>query len=147
MFSTLHPENNFMYLSYALVSLCQETRRQRYSYNLEQLLGTLSSSLLSKGTKIKVYRTIIFPVVLYGCETWSLTVRDERRLRAFENRVLRRIFWPKWDEVSGENYIMRSFMVSTQTNIVRVIKSRRIGWAEHVARMGERCIQGFGGET
>ena len=61
----------------------------------------LSSSLLSKRLKIKIYRTIILPVVLYGCETWSLTLRDERRLRAFENRVLRRVFGPKRDEVTG----------------------------------------------
>jgi len=62
----------------------------------------LSSSLLSKNLKIKIYRTIILPVVLYGCETWSLTLREERGLRVFENRVLRRIFGPKRDEVTGE---------------------------------------------
>ena len=62
----------------------------------------LSSSLLSKKLKIKIYRTIILPVVLYGCETWSLTLREERRLRVFENRVLRRVFGPKRDEVIGE---------------------------------------------
>jgi len=61
----------------------------------------LSSCLLSKNLKIKIYRTIILPVVLYGCETWSLTLREERRLRVFENRVLRRIFGPKRDEVTG----------------------------------------------
>ena len=57
----------------------------------------LSSSLLSKKLKIKIYRTIILPVVLYGCETWSLTLREERRLRVFENSVLRRVFGPKSD--------------------------------------------------
>jgi len=62
----------------------------------------LSSSLLSKNLKIKIYRTIILPVVLYGCETWSLTLKEERRLRVFENRVLRKIFGPKRDEVTGE---------------------------------------------
>jgi hypothetical protein len=62
----------------------------------------LSSSLLSKKVKIKIYRTIILPVVLYGCESWSLTLRNERRLRVFENRVLRRVFGPKRDEVTGE---------------------------------------------
>ena len=62
----------------------------------------LSSSLLSKNLKIKIYRTIILPFVLYGCETWSLTLREERRLRVFENRVLRRIFGPKMDEVMRE---------------------------------------------
>jgi len=62
----------------------------------------LSSSLLSKKLKIKTYRTIILPVVLYGCETWSLILREERRLREFENRALRRVFGPKRDEVTGE---------------------------------------------
>ena len=68
-------------------------------YSVQNLL---SSSLLSKKLKIKMYRTIILPVVLYGCETWSLTLRDERRLRVFENRVLRTVFGSKRDEVTGE---------------------------------------------
>jgi hypothetical protein len=68
-------------------------------YHSEQNL--LSSSLLSKNLKIEIYRTTILPVVLYGCETWSLTLREERRLRVFENRVLRKIFGPKRDEVTG----------------------------------------------
>ena len=62
----------------------------------------LSSSLLSKNLKIKIYRIIILPFVLYACETWSLTLREECRLMVFENRVLRRIFGPKRDEVTGE---------------------------------------------
>jgi len=62
----------------------------------------LSSSLLFKNIKIKIYRIIILPVVLYGCETWSLTLREERRLMVFENRVLRRIFGPKRDKVTRE---------------------------------------------
>ena len=76
-------------------------------YSVQNLL---SSSLLSKNLKIKIYRTIILPVVLYGCENWSLTLKEERRLRVFENRVFRRVFGPKRDEVTGngENYIMRS---------------------------------------
>jgi len=61
----------------------------------------LCSSLLSKKLKIKIYRTIILPVVLYGCETWLLTLREERRLRVFENRVLMRVFGPKRDDVTG----------------------------------------------
>jgi hypothetical protein len=60
----------------------------------------LSSRLLSRNVKIKIYKTIILPVVLYGCETWSLTRREQHRLRVFENRVLRRIFGPKRDEVT-----------------------------------------------
>ena len=63
---------------------------------------SLSSSSLSKNTKINVYRNIILPVVLYGSETWSLTLREARGLRVFENRVLRRIFGPKRDKVTGE---------------------------------------------
>jgi hypothetical protein len=61
----------------------------------------LSSSLLCKNLKIKIYRTVILPVVFYGCETWSLTLREERRLKVFENRVLRRVFGLKRDEVTG----------------------------------------------
>ena len=60
------------------------------------------SSLLSKNLKIKIYRTIIVPVLLYGLETWSLTLREKRRLRVFENSVMRRIFGPKRDEITGE---------------------------------------------
>ena len=62
----------------------------------------LSSSFLSRTLKIKIYRTIILPIVLYGCETWSRTLREELRMREFENRVLRRTFGPKRDEVTGE---------------------------------------------
>jgi hypothetical protein len=61
-----------------------------------------SSRLLSRNVKVKIYKTVILPVALYGCETWSLTIREEHRLRVFENRVLRRIFGPKRDEVTGE---------------------------------------------
>jgi hypothetical protein len=69
---------------------------------VERFQNLLSSRLLSKNLKIRICKTIIFPVVLYGCETWSLTLREEHRLRVFENRVLRKIFGPKRDEVTGE---------------------------------------------
>jgi hypothetical protein len=62
----------------------------------------LSSRLLSRNVKVKIYKIIILPAVLYGCETWSLTLREEHRLRVFDNRVLRRIFGPKRDEVTEE---------------------------------------------
>jgi hypothetical protein len=62
----------------------------------------LSSRLLSKNVKIRIYKSLISPVVVFGCGTWSLTLREEHRLRVFENRVLRRIFGPKRDEVTGE---------------------------------------------
>jgi hypothetical protein len=71
--------------------------------------------LLSKNVEIRLYKTIILPVVLYGSETWSLILTEEHRLRMFENRVLRRIFGPKRDEVTGvgENCIMSSFITCT----------------------------------
>ena len=101
----------------------------------------MSSSLLSKNIKIKIYRTVILRVVLYGCETWSLTLREERRLRVFENRVLREVFGAKRDEVTGKwrklhNEELNDLYCSP--NIVRGIKSRRMRWVGHVARMGER---------
>ena len=90
-----------------------------------------------------LYRTIILPVVLYGCETWSLTLREERRLMLFENRVLRRIFGPKRDEVTGERRKLHNEELNDlycSPNIFRVIKSRRMKWAGHIARMGERLV-------
>jgi hypothetical protein len=100
----------------------------------------LSSRLLSRNVKVKINKTIILPVVLYGCETWSLTLREENRLKVFENRVRRRIFGPKRDEVKGEwrklhNKELHNFYFSP--NVIRQIKSRRMRWAGHVARMGE----------
>jgi hypothetical protein len=78
---------------------------------------------------------IILPVVLYGCETWSLTLREEHRLRVFENRMLRGIFGPKRDEVKGE---WRKLHSEELRDLCRIIKSRRMRWAGHVAQMVEK---------
>jgi hypothetical protein len=75
----------------------------------ESVQNHLSSSLLSKNLQIKIHRTIILPVVLYGCETWSLTLREERRLRLFENRVLTRIFGPKRDDETEKENVIFNF--------------------------------------
>jgi hypothetical protein len=101
----------------------------------------LSSRLLSQNVKMKIYRTIILTVVLYGCKTWSLRLREECRLRVFENKVLRRIFGPKRDEVTGEWRRLHNkelYTLYSSPDVVRVMKSRRLRWAGHVARMGER---------
>jgi hypothetical protein len=82
--------------------------------------------------EIRLYKTIILPVVLYGCETWSLT------LRVFENRVLRRIFGPKRDGVMGEWRKLHNKDLYSSPSIIRIIKPRRMRWAGHVAQMGRR---------
>ena len=112
----------------------------------------LSSRLLYKSLKIKLFRTIILPIVLYGCETWSLTWREEHGLRVFENRVLWSVFVPKRDEVTGEWRKLHNEELKelcSLPNIVRVVKSRRLRWAGLCGAygIGERCAQGSSGET
>jgi hypothetical protein len=98
----------------------------------------LSSRLLSRNVKVKIYKTIILPVVSYGCETFSLKLREEHRLKVFENRVLRKIFEHTRDEVTGEWRKLHSEELNnlySSPDIIRQMKSRRIRWAGHVAHM------------
>ena len=135
MYSCIEKVEDFQYLWTTLTNKnsIQEEIKSRLKvgyacyYSVQNLL---SSSFLSKKLKIKIYRTIILPVVLYGCESWSRTLREERRLRVFENRVLRRVFEPKRDEVTGEWRKLHNEELSdlySLPNIVRVVKSRRMG--------------------
>jgi hypothetical protein len=86
--------------------------------------------------KVRIYKTIILPVVLYGCETWSLTVREEHKLRVFENRVLRRLFGQKRDGVTGgwrKLYKDELHNLYSSPSTIRLITSRKMRWAGHVA--------------
>jgi hypothetical protein len=134
----------FKYLGAALTnrnSIHEEIKSRLQSGNAccHSVQNLLSCRLLSKNTKIRAYRTVVLPVVLYGCETWSLTLREEQRLRVFENRVLRRIFGPKRDEATGEWRRLHKEELNdlySSPNIIGVIKSRRMRWTGHVARTG-----------
>ena len=134
--STFERVEEFKYLGTTLKnqnSIAEEIKIRLRSGNAcyHSVQNLLSSRFLSKHFKIKVYRTIILPVILYRCETWSLTRREERKLRVYENRVLRRIFGPRRDEETGEwrrlhNEELNDFYSSP--NIVRVIKNE-MDWA------------------
>ena len=144
---------DFKYLGTTLTnlnSMQEEIKSRMKSRNAcyHSVRNLLSPSLLSRNLKIKIYRTIIFPFVFCGCETELLTMREDRRLRDFENMVLRIIFGPKRDEVTGEwrkvhNEELNDMCISHI--VVQVIKLRRMRWAGRVARRREMCIQGFGG--
>jgi hypothetical protein len=95
---------------------------------------------LFRNVKVKIYKTVILPVVLYGLESWTLKLTEEHRLRVFEDRVLRGTFGPKGGEVTGEWSKLQNgelHNLYTSPDITRQVKSRRVRWAGHVARMGE----------
>ena len=117
-------------------SIAEEIKSRLRSGNAchHSVQNLLSSRLLSKNLKIKIYRNIILPVVLYGCEAWSLILQEERKLRVFENMVLRRIFGPRRDEVTCEWRRLHNEELNdlyTSPNILRLIKSKKneLGWA------------------
>jgi hypothetical protein len=121
----------------------EEVKRRWNSGNgcYHSVQNLLSSRLLYKNVKIINNKTALLPGVLYGCETWSLTLRGEHRLRVFENRVLRRIFRPKRDEVTGgwrklHNEELHNLYSSP--SIIRMIKSRTMKWAGDIVRMENR---------
>jgi hypothetical protein len=116
-------------------NLIQEDIKRRL--NSGNVCYLLSYHLLPKNIKIRIYKTIILPVILYGCETWSLTLREEHRLRVFEKRVLRRTFGPRG---TGRRKLHNEELhnLYSSPSIIRTIKSRRMSLAGHVARMGEK---------
>jgi len=130
-------------MNYGTVRLCV-SRLKSGNACCHSVQNLLSFSLPSESLKIKIYRTVILPFILYGYETWSLILGEERRRSVFENRVLRRIVGSKTDEVTGEwrklhNEELKELNdLYCSRNIVGVIKSRRMRWVMHVARMGER---------
>jgi hypothetical protein len=119
--------------------MAQNISSKVISYSYHSVQNLLSSRLISKNLKIKIYKTVILPVVLYECETWSLTFGEDHRLTLFENSVLRKIFGPKREEDGSLRKLHNDELHDpySSPNIVRVIKSRRMRWAGHVARMGE----------
>jgi hypothetical protein len=107
---------------------------------------------LPRNLKVEIYKTIILPVVLYGCETWSLTLREEHRLRVFENRVLRGMFGPKRDEVTGEWRKLHNgelHNLYSSPDIIRQIKLKEneVGRTCSTHGRGEKLVQGFGGKA
>jgi hypothetical protein len=101
----------------------------------QSVQNILSSRLPSRNIKIRIYNTIILPVVLHRCETWSLALREEHRLRVLENSVLRRIFGLKRDEVIGWRKLLNEELHNLyfSPSIIRMMKSRRMKWAGHAA--------------
>ena len=132
--------HNIMHVGSVALGSCDCSRDIK---NFDSISVSSTGETLIESEFLSVYGTMM-PVVLYGCETWLLTLREERRLRVSENRVLRRVIGPKRDEATGEWRKLHNEELSDLyflPNIVRVVKSRRMRWAGHMARMGggERC--------
>jgi hypothetical protein len=138
--------SQFKYLGTPVTNknLIQEEIKRRFNYGnacYHSVQNLLPSRLLTKNIKIRINKTILLLVVLYGYETWPLALREEHRLRAFENKVLRRIFGPKRDEITGE---LRQFHneefrdLYSSPGIIKIIKSRIMIWRGYVGRMGEK---------
>jgi hypothetical protein len=131
--------SQFTYLGATVTNqnLIQEEIKRRFNSGnacYHSVQNVLSSRLLSKYLNVRIYKTIILPVVLNGCETWSQILREEHRLKVFENRVLRRIFGPKRDEVTGEWRKLHNKELCdlySSPSIIRIIKSRRMRWVGH----------------
>jgi hypothetical protein len=114
-------------------------------YSVQSLL-----SYCCRNVKVKIYKAIILPVVLYECETWSLTLKEKHRPRVLKNRVLRRMFVPKRDEVTGEwrkSHSEELHNLYSSPNIIRRVKSRTVRWVGYVEHMGQENVQGFGGKA
>jgi hypothetical protein len=136
----------FRYLEMTVTNqnLIQEEIKSRLNFGNtchHSVQNLMSSRLVSKNVEIILYKTIILPVVLYGCQTWSLALREEHRLRMFQNAMLRRIFGLKRDKVIGgwrklHSEVLRN--VYSSPGIIRMTKSRRRRWEGHVAHMGEK---------
>jgi hypothetical protein len=141
----------FKYLGTTLTDqncIHEEIKSRIYSGNAcyHSVQSLLSSHLLSRNVKVKIYKPIILPVVLYGCETWSLTLREEHRLRVLENRVLRGIFGPKRDEVTGEwrkLHTEEHHNLYSSPDIIRKVKVNEVGRACGTHGRGEKSLQGF----
>jgi hypothetical protein len=134
--------HSFKYLGMTVRNqyLIQEEIKRRLNSGKASYLSVQSSNLISKNLKIRIYKTIILPVVLYGCEILSLTWREEHTLRVFENKMMRRIFGPKSDEVMGEwskLYNEELCDLYSLPSIMRIIRPWRIRLVRQVARMGE----------
>jgi hypothetical protein len=135
------PQSRYLVATVTNQNLIQEEIKRRLNSGnacYHSVQNLLCSRLLSKNVKVRIYKTIILPVVLYGCETWSLTVREKHKLSVFENRVLKRIFGPKRDRVTGgwrklHNEELHNLYSSP--SIIRIIKSRRLRWVVYVARI------------